>query len=262
MLLVKLTLIFAHTLAVLARIMNSLWAAFWLCSSRHRTVQPSATVSSFDPLCEVQSDKATVEITSPFDGVIKEILVNEGEVAKVGAGLCLIEVEEADVDGADPSVIEKPQQSSPETPTASEPERKQEITIKHEPTRRPHPLDPNAPPSALNSTNDTNVLATPSVRHFARSKGVDLAKLAPGSGRDGRIEKADVEAFLAGASRSQPTVAEGEDVIVELGRTRYGMWKAMTKVVFLLSAFLINLPAESRNPTFWIFDFIRHNISL
>lgn len=62
--------------------------------SGRRTVKPSQTVQAFDPLCEVQSDKASVEITSPFEGVVKELLVQEGDVAKVGAGLCLIEVDE------------------------------------------------------------------------------------------------------------------------------------------------------------------------
>ena len=67
---------------------------------------------------------------------------------------------------------------------------------------------------------------------------LDLSKLMPGSRRNGRIEKSDVEAYLAGMTAStakptlsQPTVtSQGEDLVVELGRTRYGMWKAMVKV--------------------------------
>ena len=57
-------------------------------------MKPSAVVQTFDPLCEVQSDKASVEITSPFEGIVKELLVKEGEVAKVGENLCIIEVED------------------------------------------------------------------------------------------------------------------------------------------------------------------------
>jgi len=49
-----------------------------------RSVKSRATVQAFDVLCEVQSNKASVEITSPFDGVLKEVLVKEGEIAKVG----------------------------------------------------------------------------------------------------------------------------------------------------------------------------------
>ena len=65
-----------------------------LVSLCYRSIRPTATIASFDALCEVQSDKDSVEITSPFDGIVKELLVKEGEVAKVGAGLCVIEVEE------------------------------------------------------------------------------------------------------------------------------------------------------------------------
>jgi 2-oxoisovalerate dehydrogenase E2 component (dihydrolipoyl transacylase) len=49
-----------------------------------------ASVQAFDPpsWCEVQSDKASVETTSPLDdGIVKEFLVQEGEIAKVGPGL-------------------------------------------------------------------------------------------------------------------------------------------------------------------------------
>ncbi|KAF9475358.1 CoA-dependent acyltransferase [Pholiota conissans] len=195
------------------------------------SVKPRDSIEAFDPLCEVQSDKASVEITSPFDGVITELLVKEGEIAKVGSGLCLIEVDEEIVDGANPAVLEPISQPPPESETAVE-----ETTLTSAPppggashTRRMHPLDPkNSPETTL--SNADNVFAAPSVRHFARQMGVDLGLLVPGSGKGGRIEKRDVEAALANAPRdvtAQSTRAE--DVVVELGRTRYGMWKAMTK---------------------------------
>lgn len=76
----------------------------------------------------------------------------------------------------------------------------------------------------------------PSVRHYARFKDVDLALLAPGSGRDGRIERADVDAYLArSGSYATPETSvsapagQQQDVVVELNRTRYSMWKAMEK---------------------------------
>lgn len=209
----------------------------------YRSVQPSNTVQSFDPLCEVQSDKASVEITSPFDGVIKEILVKEGDVAKVGEGLCVIEIEDSE---EQPEASSETAPSSPLTqleqeavnsqgpiPQSQRPEASRQ---RSSPTRKPHPLDPNVPPEfkATSGSNTVDVLATPSVRHFARQKGVDLASLAPGSGKGGRVERKDVEAYLASPT---PTPAPpsthsdtGFDVVVELGRTRYGMWKAMTKV--------------------------------
>lgn len=47
-------------------------------------VEPEARVEQFDKLCEVQSDKASVEITSRFDGVIKKLHYEAGQMAIVG----------------------------------------------------------------------------------------------------------------------------------------------------------------------------------
>lgn len=200
-----------------------------------RNVKPPSPIQAFDPLCEVQSDKASVEITSPFEGIVKDILVKEGEVAKVGSGLCVIEVEEEDSNQPDAPEHPPPTSSVPDvTPISYLPE-------KLSGTRKSklHPLDPRASadtdvPFPLQSS---DVLATPSVRHYARQNGVELSVLAPGSGKAGRIEKQDVDRYLARSTPtrmlsaiSQEPHALGEEMVVELGRTRYNMWKAMTKV--------------------------------
>ncbi|GLB36821.1 putative dihydrolipoamide acetyltransferase component of pyruvate dehydrogenase complex [Lyophyllum shimeji] len=211
------------------------------------SVQPLAKIQAFDALCEVQSDKASVEITSPFDGVVKELLVQEGEVAKVGSGLCLIEVDEEAVEGADPAAVEPVDRApppppppatpqEPPTPLGPPPVTATETKPKPEPPRRLHPMDPNftPPPAPAGGEKDKDVLAAPSVRHFARQHNVDLARLVPGSGKGGRIEKRDVEAYLARPAQPEAPAAQaqqpvGQDVVVELGRTRYNMWKAMVK---------------------------------
>ncbi|KAI0762497.1 CoA-dependent acyltransferase [Fomes fomentarius] len=202
-------------------------------------VKPSAPVHTFDSLCEVQSDKASVEITSPYDGVIRDLFVEEGQVAKVGQDLCTIQV----ADDSPVAAQEEGIQSSQTTPSA-EPEHDPSVPAtqplaplpeSEHSNRRPHPLDPNVPLHAHTTVRD--VLAAPSVRHYAREHGVDLSNLAPGSGKDGRVEKRDVDAYLqAGASRSpplrdasRPNAQPGQDVMVELNRTRYNMWKAMEK---------------------------------
>lgn len=198
------------------------------------------TIQAFDPLCEVQSDKASVEITSPFDGVITELLVKEGEIAKVGSGLCLIEVDEEVLEDANPAMIEPV--APPKTQEEPQPKASVEPTTSPgstppdgaSPTRRLHPLDPNNSTETKISNAD-NVFAAPSVRHFARQKGIDLGLLVPGGGKGGRIEKRDVEAALTNAPRDSTTESMSAEepalnVVVELGRTRYGMWKAMTKV--------------------------------
>ena len=206
-----------------------------------RNVSPPNQVAAFDALCEVQSDKASVEITSPFDGVVKDLLVKEGEVAKVGEGLCIIEVDEEQVgDEQTSSPAPHPELEATQSRDSSAEETAEPSAEAPKPTRRHHPLDPNAPQyvKAFLGTNAENVLATPATRHFAHQNGVDLAILTPGSGKGGRIEKRDVEAYLAGGRQPKtapgtqpaPQAQQAEDVVVELGRTRYGMWKAMTKV--------------------------------
>ena len=216
---------------------------------RFRTVKPSATVATFDPLCEVQSDKASVEITSPFDGVLKEILVQEGHIAKVGEGLCIIEIDQEAVEGAGETIDQQALEPQSVPSFSSE---KAFTTLREsmpQNLKRLHPLDPNyvlttTSPSkqstlqTFDSGRQTlDVLAMPSVRHYARSKNVDIGLLAPGSGRDGRIEKVDIDAHLVQSglypASEPPTTApsaQQQDIIVELNRTRYNMWKAMDKV--------------------------------
>jgi 2-oxoisovalerate dehydrogenase E2 component (dihydrolipoyl transacylase) len=200
-------------------------------------------------LCEVQSDKASVEITSPFEGVLKRLLVQEGEVAKVGQGLCEIEVEEEDEgESMDPITSVVAEEAAAQVASAPHPE-----TAPAPPTpkkeRRPHPLDPSytppaaSPPSTprqktsvLGADTEAEVLASPAVRSFARDIGIPrLSQLFPGSGKDGRILKTDVESFMSAGTRERAQQelepkGKAEDVVLELSRTRRAMWKAMTKV--------------------------------
>ncbi|THH27961.1 hypothetical protein EUX98_g6221 [Antrodiella citrinella] len=207
---------------------------------------PTATIQAFDALCEVQSDKASVEITSPFDGVIKELLVKEGEVAKVGSGLCIIEVDEEVAEALDDSPASPPphkEQDAVQSGASTLPSQAAGVQDVSSPSPRkskPHPLDPNVervePPVSLGGAAE-NVLAAPSVRHLARHSNVDLAKLVPGSGKSGRIMRKDVEDHIAGVSSTASTSESflggtadvGQDVVVDLSRTRHGMWKAMVK---------------------------------
>ncbi|KZT61862.1 CoA-dependent acyltransferase, partial [Calocera cornea HHB12733] len=223
-------------------------------------VVPSQHVLTFDPLCEVQSDKASVEITSPWDGSVTELCVPEGAVVKVGGRLCVIEVEgeagarTAQAEGAEHVQVKAPEPFPPAPAPAAEPAAPPPApapTPAAAAPRRPHPLDPSHPapapaPSPAGSQPSGESLALPSVRHFARSHGIDdLSPLAPGSGKSGRVERADVERYLASlalsgpAGAAGPAVGEGSarpakeeeegDTVLELGRTRYAMFRSMTQ---------------------------------
>ena len=65
-------------------------------SRLHRFVKEGDRIQQFDKIAEVQSDKATVEITSRYDGVIRKVYYQVGEDAKVGQPLVDIETAEGD----------------------------------------------------------------------------------------------------------------------------------------------------------------------
>lgn len=77
----------------------------WL-SMVYRLVQPKASVQPDQSLCQIETDKATVEVPSPFGGVIKELLVHEGDIVKEGVRLCVLEVEEGIIEGSEPAPVE------------------------------------------------------------------------------------------------------------------------------------------------------------
>ncbi len=143
-------------------------------------------VEAEQSLIILESDKATVEIPSPYAGVIKAIQVNIGD--KVSDGMTILTME---VTASKPKVSEPPQISAPASPIPVEtPSQDYDSMMKA--LRRPHNL-----PSLQNIEPKpfTKPYAGPAVRHMARELGVDLAKVK-GSGRKGRILKEDVQAFV------------------------------------------------------------------
>jgi 2-oxoisovalerate dehydrogenase E2 component (dihydrolipoyl transacylase) len=204
--------------------------------------------------------------------VVKELLVQEGHIAKVGEGLCVIEVEE-DSDSASGS--DEPASVPPPTPDTAQPTKTTSATegsyTPPSSTRRHHPLDPARPAEALSAATGQRddkqkgfekgggqALATPSIRHYARSQGIsDLDILAPGSGRGGRIERADIDGYLKRSQKSEASAATpakrdlAQEMVIEMGRTRWGMWKSMTKVRLIyrniVNQRLPEITTESRN---------------
>lgn len=173
--------------------------------------KPEANIQSFDPLCEVQSDKATVEITSPYEGTLLQHLVQEGEVAKVGEGLCLIQTEEETDAEQETSMISQDRLNEPAVAS------------------RPHPMNPSELP-VDDQTTRKDILVTPSVRHFAKQNNVDLSQIVSGSGKNGRIEKRDVLSFIEAKTKGDSGIQDASgSVELELGKTRLAMWKAMVK---------------------------------
>jgi pyruvate dehydrogenase E2 component (dihydrolipoamide acetyltransferase) len=130
-------------------------------------VQEGQEIAEDDPLVEIQTDKATVEIPSPYAGTVLRVLVAEGEIAPVGTVLVVIgEPGEAGPDGDPPK--------SARVGTS-----------------------PVAARSAPSGSPAGRTAATPLVRRIADELGVDLASLT-GSGPGGRITEDDVRAAAGG----------------------------------------------------------------
>lgn len=120
-----------------------------------------------DPLIELESDKATMEVPSPVAGRIAAISVNVGD--RVSEGALILTVEAEGVTAADAPAQDAPKQNIPD---------------------RPAPAG-----GAITDSGFGKAHASPSVRAFARQLGVDLGRIN-GSGRKGRILREDVAAAL------------------------------------------------------------------
>lgn len=136
-------------------------------------VAEGAEIAEDDPLVEIQTDKATVEIPSPYAGTVLKILVAEGEIAPVGAELV---------------VIGEPGEELPSNSLL------QASGTRHERSGASNDRLQALPAS---SARHVRVQATPVVRRIAQELGVDLAAVV-GSGPGGRITEQDVRATASG----------------------------------------------------------------
>nr|WP_202128576.1 dihydrolipoamide acetyltransferase family protein [Paenibacillus dendrobii] len=163
-------------------------------------IKPGDKVTDDDIIMEVQNDKAVVEVPCPVNGTVQEVLTKDGQVCRVGEVVAIIDAEgevpeqeapagdhgsqEADAAKGSADTTSSPAQNSPEA-------------AKEGGENAPAPAAPNK-----------EVLATPSVRKFAREQGVDIAQVN-GSGNNGKVTKEDVEAFKNGGGQaSAPAAAE------------------------------------------------------
>ncbi|WP_074034991.1 dihydrolipoamide acetyltransferase family protein [Exiguobacterium sp. AT1b] len=149
-------------------------------------VKAGDTVKEDDVLLEVQNDKAVVEIPAPVDGTVKEVKVSEGTVAVVGDVLISF-----DIEGDAPAGEEE----APEQPKAEEKTEDVKEDVKED------------APRDVQLHKSERVIAMPSVRKYAREKGVDIREVN-GSGDNGRVLKEDIDAFANGEAPSAEATTE------------------------------------------------------
>jgi pyruvate dehydrogenase E2 component (dihydrolipoamide acetyltransferase) len=165
-------------------------------------VKAGDTVTKDQGLVTLESDKATMEVPAPFDGVVKEIKVKVGDEISEGAIVALIEA----VDAAAAKVEAPAKAPAPATPAAKSESANSEEAAPTKPATKQEvaaePATQRTPPVAFGADTvlpDKVPYASPSVRLFARELGVDLGRLSSGSGRKGRITKEDVQNFVKAA---------------------------------------------------------------
>jgi 2-oxoisovalerate dehydrogenase E2 component (dihydrolipoyl transacylase) len=143
-------------------------------------VKAGDVVEEDQPLVDVMTDKATVEITSPVSGRVLSIHGEPGKMLAVGSPLVLFATKSGSASAAAPEAM---------------PEARAEAETRPEPPA-------NAP--AFFKSESHKVLTSPAIRRRAREAGVDLNAVR-GTGPDGRVTREDYDAFVASGAKAVPT---------------------------------------------------------
>ncbi len=138
--------------------------------------QPGDAVAKDEPLVEVETDKATLEVPAPEAGVLGEILAEEGATAEVGQ--VIARIDETATAGAAPAA------DAPAEPTPAEP------APAASPPAEPAPEAPSAP-----AASEAPGAVMPAARRLLDEHGLDAAQV-PASGPGGRLLKEDVQRYL------------------------------------------------------------------
>lgn len=143
-------------------------------------VEKGQKVQEEDPILEVQTDKALVEITSPVTGTVQEIHFAEGEVVEVDSVMITFET-----NGEVAQHLSKEKDKAPPEPES----------------------ESSTDPNTISNNNEgapsrKRAIATPSVRRMAREMDIDLLQVA-GSGKNGRVMKEDLKKYSGSSKESE-----------------------------------------------------------
>ncbi|MCF3946122.1 pyruvate dehydrogenase complex dihydrolipoamide acetyltransferase [Acidiphilium sp. AL] len=156
-------------------------------------------IKSGDVIAEIETDKATMEVEAVDEGILGKILVTEGtEGVAVNAPIAIL-VEKGEKVPDQAPVASRQSSEKPEAETAK-------ATPVPTPRSEPKPEAPKSAPEAQKTDHGDRVVASPLARRMAEQAGLDLASLK-GSGPNGRIVKADIEAARGRKPEAKPEEA-------------------------------------------------------
>ena len=187
-------------------------------------VKSGDAVSVEDPLLTMESDKASMDVPSPFSGTVKTIKIKAGDKVSQNDLILTLVVKELETAVTETSAeTENSEATAPETKDIVS-TRKSESTssgaVSKEPARRPPPIV-----MSVNQKSFLRAHASPSIRKFARELGVDLSQVH-GSGRKERITKEDVQEFvkqaLGGTASGTAAAGSGIPAMPEIDFSKFG----------------------------------------
>lgn len=152
-------------------------------------VKPGDQVKDDQPLCEIMTDKATIELPSPVSGKVSGLVAKEGKTVKVGEVMLTFE----SVGGSAAASAPKAEEAKPAAPAHAAP--------------APAAAQPVVAPAASTPVRGSEVslggavTAAPAARKYARERGVTISDVS-GTGPSGRVMMEDIDAFLKGGSKS------------------------------------------------------------
>ncbi|MCZ6733165.1 MAG: dihydrolipoyllysine-residue acetyltransferase [Acidiferrobacterales bacterium] len=167
-------------------------------------VSPGDQIKVEDPLITLETDKATMDVPSPYAGVVKEVKIKVGDKVSQGVAVALLEadesVSEAESAAQPQAAANEPEASAvAEGPAAEAPVPRAAAPTPPAPAAAPSTAARLTPPPTLpppvERSGAARAHASPSVRAFARELGVDLTQVQ-GTGPKGRILQQDVQAFV------------------------------------------------------------------
>ena len=142
-------------------------------------------IKSDDALADVETDKATMEVTAYAEGTLLYVGVEKGQAAKVNDIIAIVGKEGTDVTPLLTAVPSTPAPAAEPAPVAAA------ATSSASPA--------NTPAAVVTSGDDSRVKASPLARKIAQEKGIDLRHVQ-GSAEGGRIVKKDIDGFVPGAA--------------------------------------------------------------
>jgi 2-oxoisovalerate dehydrogenase E2 component (dihydrolipoyl transacylase) len=154
-------------------------------------------VAADEPLCEVETDKVTAELPSPFAGTLREYLVEEGATVDVGAEIALLQTSDtAQTEEPEPQTAQGQQTVSTETTSVTGTQTKPlaqngDTTVSA--TRAPEPDAASGGNGEQSAAALRRQRSSPVVRRLAAEHGVGISEVS-GTGLDGRVTRKDIEA--------------------------------------------------------------------